>query len=84
VSRFSKALAVCRIGGEEHETEIGLRRDHRKHQELTVFGGADFLDEFAQGGSLRRGVRRHREAAMAVFDLIKEVQDVPAFGGDDR
>src|SRR3954447_19561734 len=72
------------IGRNEHETEIGFRRDHAEGEKLGRFERADFLDERRERDLRVALFVRAEQLPLAVLDPVKEMEAMPALFGDQR
>ena len=78
---FFEGVGRLEVGGEEHEAEVGFGSGDGEGEELGVRGGPDLLDEFRELDFGLASVLAGEQGPLAVIDVVKQVHDVPAFGG---
>ena len=83
VEPLFECIRHMKIRRQQHESNIGLGRNDGKNQQLCLFGGANFLNEFSQScfGGDAFLVGEHRPLAM--LDAVEQMKDVPTLLGHD-
>ena len=68
------------VGGDQHESEVGLRGHHAEDEKLGIRGGSNLAHQLGKGRLGRDARGFIEEIPLAVFHAEEEVDDVTAFG----
>ena len=72
------------IGRDQHEPEIGFRRDHAHGEQLRVLERADFLHERSEARLRFALLFGAQELPLAELDPVIQMEAMPALFGNER
>ena len=78
-----KAVRLVEVVRQKHEADVGLGRHHRKGEELGRVRRADLLHELGEVGLGFELLLVGEERPLRLFDMEKQMDDMPALAGDD-